>query len=526
MKNFAVTVAAVFFVIVCLLPQGVVLVEAFGGGLGWRRIFEVCFNARALGLLKNTVAIGIGAAALSLILGVPCGFLILRSDLWARRWARNLFMLGLLIAPFISAMAWMKLFETHGFVKNLFDEYAPAAQNFSPGICGILGSVWVLGLSYVPLVGLFVMAGLYQFDKKLEEQAQLVSLRLGVLKKITLPLILPFAAAGALFVFILAVSNYGVPALLRVNTYPVEIFMQFSAFYDHRMAALSSLPLVLLVVTAMISISYFLKGKSFAALEQNSLAEKVFYLGRLRWLCSFFVWGVIFVSGVLPLGVLAFSAADGRALITAVKTSWENVILSLALSAGAATVCAVMGFFLSYALERVRRGRGILNFLVFLTLVIPATVLGIGLIRLWNHPLSQWVYTSAVILVMGFTAQFISLAVGAISGGFRKLHPSLQEAADLSGAHFFKKCGTIFLPPLRPALGLAWCLVFVFSMSELGMSILVAPAGLETLALKIFTIMHYGVGKLAMALALILIMATFLPVVVVRVLLVKAFRYD
>jgi iron(III) transport system permease protein len=52
-------------------------------------------------------------------------------------------------------------------------------------------------------------------------------------------------------------------------------------------------------------------------------------------------------------------------------------------------------------------------------------------------------------------------------------------------------------------------------MGELGTTLLVIPAGYETLSLKVYTIMHYGVGKLTSALSVILILVTLVPVIFV-----------
>jgi iron(III) transport system permease protein len=49
-------------------------------------------------------------------------------------------------------------------------------------------------------------------------------------------------------------------------------------------------------------------------------------------------------------------------------------------------------------------------------------------------------------------------------------------------------------------------------MGELAAALLVMPAGCETLSIKIYTLMHYGVGRITSALSVILILVTLLPV--------------
>src|SRR5262245_65070747 len=69
-------------------------------------------------------------------------------------------------------------------------------------------------------------------DGRLEEAALLAASRRRVLWRITLPLIAPSMVAAALIIFVLAISEFGAPGLLRVNVYTTEVFTAFSALYD------------------------------------------------------------------------------------------------------------------------------------------------------------------------------------------------------------------------------------------------------------------------------------------------------
>ena len=64
-------------------------------------------------------------------------------------------------------------------------------------------------------------------DGRLEEAALLVAPRRRVLWRITFPLVAPVVAAAALVVFVLAISEFGVPGLLRVNVFTTEVFTAF-----------------------------------------------------------------------------------------------------------------------------------------------------------------------------------------------------------------------------------------------------------------------------------------------------------
>ena len=64
------------------------------------------------------------------------------------------------------------------------------------------------------------------------------------------PLMLPTLAASGLIVFVLAISDFAVPALLRTRVYTTEVFTAFAAFYDFTRAAVVALPLIAVATLA------------------------------------------------------------------------------------------------------------------------------------------------------------------------------------------------------------------------------------------------------------------------------------
>ena len=104
----------------------------------------------------------------------------------------------------------------------------------APSVYGVPGTIWVLSLSYYPLVAAATVIALMGFDHRLDESARLVARPFRRLVGVVLPLLSPTILAGALFVFLLALVGYAVPSLLQVNVYPVDIHTRFSAFHDIR----------------------------------------------------------------------------------------------------------------------------------------------------------------------------------------------------------------------------------------------------------------------------------------------------
>lgn len=502
-----------FFCLVSLVPAGALFLTVLSKPAHlWSDLQAVCLNARALRLMANSFMIGAGASLVALAVGVPLGFLISRTNIYFRKAAGYLVFLPLIIPDYISAMAWITFLTDDGSINKVMG----SAVGFEEGLLNIYGSlgvVWVLGIAYFPFVCLLTMAGLASLDRRLEEQALSITDPGQVIRQITLPLLMPFICAGALFVFIFSIANYGVPTLLRINTYPLEIFAQFSVFYDPHRAVLSCLPL-LLITTGLTGLCYyFMRDRSYVTLGGSSTFSERILLKKYRVGWSLVVWGIIFISGILPIIVLVKSAGSWESYRAAISSSLSNIGTSLGLASLSATVCVVLGFYMSYLIEREGRGwRKGLDILTLMPLALPPTVMGIGLIKLWNHPATAVIYGSFMIVVLGMVGRFVPFTIRILAGGFKQLHPNMEEAAVLEGHSSMKIITKILAPLNRQGLLAGWAICFIFCMGELGTTLLVVPAGVETLSNKVFTLLHYGVGRLTSALSVVLVFITLIPI--------------
>jgi len=135
---------------------------------------------------------------------------------------------------------------------------------------------------------------------------------------------------------------------------------------------------------------------------------------------------------------------------------------------------------------------------------IPSTVVGIGLIGAWNRPGPLgMVYGTPIMLLLADVARFLPVAALIIGASVRQLPISHEEAAAVSGAGWWRTARLIVWPQIRPGLLAAWVIAFVLSFGELGASILVAPPGLSTLPVRVYTLIAYTPSSHVATLALL-----------------------
>jgi iron(III) transport system permease protein len=205
-------------------------------------------DSRQHGLLLNSLVLGTGSAILATAIGAPLGLLLSRANIPAKWLLRLVLVIPLVIPRYILALAWIYIGGSAGFIAQLFGRDILSDWTYS-----LAGAVIVLGISLYPLSMLATEAAARRVDGRLEEAGLLVARPRRVLRHITLPLIEPSVAAAALIIFVLAISEFGVPGLLRVPVFTTEIFTAFSAFYDFGAATALAIPL--LVVTLIVAVT-------------------------------------------------------------------------------------------------------------------------------------------------------------------------------------------------------------------------------------------------------------------------------
>lgn len=469
------------YALIVLLPCVYML---SGGALGaWRRIW---LTSRQWTLLGNTVGLAVMAASAAVIAGTLLAFLVARTDMRGRAVVFYAAFAQLFLPPHLLAIAGQYLWGGR--------------------FAGLIPAAGVLAISYYPLAFLLALAGLSSVDPGQEEAALLVRRPVAVLRGLIASLIRPHILAAWVLVALLCAVEYGVPDLLRLNTYPVEIFAQFSAYYDQAAAAALCAPLLAVGILAVWLMLRVLGSRSFVPLNiARSAAGARVALGHWRWSTSAIICLAVGSLLVLPVSsFVANVAASKRTLLSMFLAA--PIASSIALAAAAATAIVVVAFPLAYKAERARPAPGNkVFFLGLLPLAVPATVIGIGLVSLWNRDLGVPVYGSWAMPILACTARFSPFALVILAASMKQLPVEQEQAGLLVAGGWFRRMARLVVPQCRIGIAVAWIISFIFSFEELGASLLVMPPGAETLTLRLFNLLHYGAHDVVSFLALTMI---------------------
>ena len=136
--------------------------------------------------------------------------------------------------------------------------------------------------------------------------------------------------------------------------------------------------------------------------------------------------------------------------------------------------------------------------------ILPGTVVGVGLISLWNRPMTNVIYATPAIIILGLLAQYAVLPTRMTAAVLRRIPPSMEQAAALCGASWFMTLRHIVVPLAKRGLIAAWIIGYVFCLRDLGITMAVYPPGSDTLPVRILTLMANGAPSLISALCVIL----------------------
>ncbi len=156
------------------------------------------------------------------------------------------------------------------------------------------------------------------------------------------------------------------------------------------------------------------------------------------------------------------------------------------------------------AARRIAGGGWIWLIPVLLPIAVPGSLMGIGLISLWNTPATARVYDSAAILVLSYLARFVPVATLVLVARFRRIDWQLIDAARVQMPSPFRAWVQVYIPLFAKAGAVSMFLVFVLSVAELSATILTMPPGGGTMAVRIFNYLHYGASDVVAYLSFVI----------------------
>jgi iron(III) transport system permease protein len=499
------------------IPLVYIFIRALGAEPeAWQRLIQT----RIWKLLGNTLLLVVAVTSGTLLTGVSMAWFTERTDLPGRRIFRWMLALPLAIPAYIGGIVHLALLRPRGgyipqMLESVFDQPV-----FTPSPLGFWGAAFILTLFTYPYVYLLSAAAFRSLHASLEEAARTFGRTpLETLFQVTLPALRPGLAAGALLVALDILAEYGTVALLRYETFSSAIFVQLSGRYDRSAAAVLSGILVALAIVILWG-ELRLQGRArYTQMESNWRPAPPVLLGKWRLPAFLLVLGVVSASLLVPVIVLAVWSVqaflDPDTLSSVFRTGSQGFGSYVWNSLWSSGLAALIAVFLSLpvALNAVRHPNRFSRFISRLCQVgyaIPGVVIALSLVLLVNR-LLPFLYATPFVVVIAYVLRHMPQAVRASESALSQLSPSMEEASRTLGRSSFQTFLQVTLPLILPGLLAGGSLVFLTSLKELPATLLLRPAGFDTLAVRVWTWAADGFYTQAAPAALFLVLASALP---------------
>ncbi len=462
--------AATLAALLVLLPLGFTAVEACRNS--GADAADLLLRPLVGALLLNTLALVFAVTLIAGVLGTAAAWFVERTRLPGRRVWGVLAAAPLAVPPFISSYAWVSL--------------SPSLQTFG-------GAVLVVTGAYYPLVYLPVAASLRGMDPALEDSARALGLGpYGCFRRVVLPQLRPALLGGMLLVALNTLVEFGAFALLRFRTFTTEIYAEYRTGLDGPEPALLAMVLVGLCLLCLIGEARVRGRARYARVGQGvrrRLAPQDLGWAPLPVLAGFAL--LVLATLGLPLGTILFwitrhnSAATSAVGVSAsllagatVSSVWLGLAAALATLLLALPLGALATRYEGFWITVLERS-------AYLAQGVPGIVVALALVGLTVGAL-QPLYQSALLLILAYAVLFLPLALVAVRTALLQAQKQHEEAARALGLGWMATLWRVTLPLAGPGLGAAAAMVFVSVVTELTVTLLLAPIGTRTLATEVW----------------------------------------
>ncbi len=455
----------------------------------------------------NALVLAALTTVVSTVLAVPLGVLGARTAFAGKRWLSAAILVPMILPPFVGAIGLKQVVGPYGVLNAALGQLGwidPARPVDWFRVYPLAGVVALQALHLYPILYLNVVAGLANVDPSLEDAARSVGAGpWRVFARVTFPLILPAYFAGAIIVFIWAMTDLGTPLMFNFREVTaVQIFDRVSEPSSPEAGALVVLMLVAVAILYWGARALFGR-KAFGQMSVATRAAEPRKLGRGGTMLAWALFGTVTFLAVIPhVSVILYS----------VKTQWQGTVLpegltlahhaaaldhpwtlasirnSVLYSLGATVLCAGLSIWIGYVLVRKTfRGQGLLDAMVMLPLALPGIVLAFGYLNSyadWGDALVEaglwkenYLYPQAnpvLLLIVAYSVRRLPLAVRSAVAGFQQTSRTLEEAAMSVGAGPVRTLARITVPLILANLAAGAILVFSMSMLEVSDSLILA----------------------------------------------------
>jgi len=508
---------------------------------------KVLFDASSISTFykpfMNSLVTSLGACLVSLLFGGVFSWLVTRSDMKWKKPLSALFIFPYIMPSWTLALAWFNIFKNQvvGGVPGTFQAIT-GIETPNWFAYGAFPIALVTGLHYSPFAYIMIGGVLRNMDANLEEAAMMLNTpRNRILRKITIPMIMPAVLSTFLLVFSSAMSSFAVPTFLglpvRYQVLTTQLYRTLNGLSPGQGYCIALIMILLSVSILAFNQRVVGTRKNYTTVTGKSSNISYVKLKKLRTPISIIVLALVLIVSILPLFSFALESiilTPGRYSLdnitlqfwigTAEENSiannepgmlrnpalWKALINSLKLSGACALTAGTLGFLVGYAIVR---GRGqkiadIADSLAFFPYLMPSMAFSAIYLSMFStrHGVIPSLYGSFFLLVLIGTVKYMPFASRSGINAMMQLSTQIEEAGEIMGVGWAKRMVKLVIPIQKSSFISGYLLPFISCMRELSLFVLLVTPANRVLTTLLFYYNEKGWNQYSNAINLMIVL--------------------
>lgn len=496
--------------------------------------------------LVNSFIVALGAGVLGIAVGGTVAWFITRSDLKCKRFISSVFVFPYMMPAWTLALFWTNMFQNSkvgggivGMVESIFGICMP--EWF---VYGLFPMIVVIGLHYSPFAYLLIGGILKNMDATLEESATILKAsRATIIKRITIPIVLPAILSTFLLIFSSGFSSYTVPVFLgsAVKMYTLSTKMRslIQAGYQGQGYIIAFVSIVLGCLILGINQWFTGKRKSFTTVTGKSGQVSLVKLRRANWPISIILICLTVFFAIVPLVSFALESvlkqpgnyrlsnmtlhfwigtedsAYETGMIAGIllnPTMWKALGRQILLALVVSMIVGTCGMLIGYSCVA-RRGTKLsqmVESLAFFPYLMPAMSFGTIYLAVATSQSFKFLYGTFGILVLVASVKFLPFASRSGVNSMLQVAPEIEEAAMIFGTPWVKRMTRILFPIQKSSILSGYLLPVMSVMREVALFTLLVPYARYLLTTMLFSFNETGYAQYGSAVTLLIIVVVII----------------
>lgn len=484
-------------------------------------------------LIWNSLIFSVGSALGALLLGTLLAWLAERTNAPFQSVAYISAYVSFGIPGIVKVIGWILLLGPEaGLINVMTGDLLGVSPLFD--VFSMAGMILVEAFVWTPVVFLLMATPFRSMDPSLEEAALTAgSTNWQVFRQVTLPLALPSVLAVLMLTFVRSLEAFEIPALIGlpggIEVLTTKIYMQIRTGFLPRYGEASAYSVLLIVLVSLVLFFYHRvtsQGYKYSTITGKGFRPRRIDLGSWRRIGGSLLlllpllqllplvalaWSS-FLPFIQPPSRKAFAALSFNNYISAFSDGaivWA-VLNSLVVSLTSATAVVLVTFVAAWLVVRTNISqRWALDQLATAPLVFPGLVMGVAILKMYLT-LPVPIYGTVWIMVFAFLVRYLPYGIRFSYAGLLSIHRELEDSSAACGGNWGQTVRKILFPLMLPTLFAGWIYVFLITIRELSVALLLYSPGSQVISVTIWELWDNGrIGELA-AFSLVITFGTVL----------------